>query len=206
MAAPLLALIPLLAPLVPRIAEWLGGDDAGEVAAQVTSAVTAVAGTTDPATVAAVIADPARAGEIAERIARIGAERERVLEEQRTARIAAALADVAGARQQTVQLAQAGSRIAWAAPVMSVVIALGFFGSVAMVFLVERAWDERTVTVLNTLLGAMTISFGQVCNYWLGSSRGSAAKEEVRAAESSVVAAAVQAAPDAVRSILRRQQ
>jgi hypothetical protein len=204
MAVPLLALIPLLAPLVPRIAEWIAGDDAGEVAAQVTSAVTAVAGSTDPATVAAVIADPSRAGDLAERLARIGAERERVLEEQRTARMAAALADVAGARQQTVALAQAGSRIAWAAPVMSVVIATGFFGCVAMVFLVERVWDERTVTVLNTLLGAMTIAFGQVCNYWLGSSRGSAAKEEARAAESTIVAAAVQAAPTAVRSILRR--
>lgn len=188
MIAALLPLIPLLAPLVPRIAEWIGGDDAEDVARQVTGVVTAIAGSTDPAAVAAVISDPQRGPQLAADLARIAAERAKAEEDARTARIVAALADTADARRQTVTLAQAGSRIAWAAPIMSLVILGGFFACLAMMFLIERTWDERTAALLNALFGALTISFGQVCNYWLGSSRGSAAKDERQAA-------AVEAAP-----------
>jgi hypothetical protein len=202
MLAALLPLIPLLAQVIPQIAEWIGGDDAEDVARQVTGVVSAVAGGTDQAVVAAAMADPSQRAALTEQLARIAAERARVEEEGRTARIVAQLKDVADARAQTAALAHAGSPIAWAAPVMSIVISGGFFACVAMVFFVERHWDERTATILNTLLGAMTISFGQVCNYWLGSSRGSAAKDE-RAAETSIAAAAAQAVP-AIRSVLRR--
>ena len=203
MLAALLPLIPLLAQVVPQIASWIGGDDAEDVARQVTGVVTAVAGGTNEAALAAVMADPSQRAALTEQLARIAAERERIAEEARTARLVAHLKDVSDARSHTVALAAAGSRIAWAAPVMSVVITSGFFACVAMVFVIERHWDERTATILNTLLGAMTISFGQVCNYWLGSSRGSAAKDERAAESAGLMSAAAQAAP-AVRSLLRR--
>jgi hypothetical protein len=195
MIAALLPLIPLLVPLIPKIADLFDGDDREDVAQQVATVITDVAGSVDPTVVAAALSDPTRAGTLATEIAIIAANRARVEEEARTARMLAELKDVADARASTVALAAAGSSIAWAAPVMSIVITAGFFAVVAAVMMVERVWDERTATLLNALLGAMTISFGQVCNYWLGSSRGSAAKDER--------AAAVAAAP-AVRSILRR--
>jgi hypothetical protein len=86
---------------------------------------------------------------------------------------AAFLADTDSARKQTVALAEAGSSIAWAPVVISALIVGGFFTCVYMLFLVERNWDERTANLLNVLFGALTVSFTQVANYWLGSSAGS---------------------------------
>lgn len=207
MPIPLLALIPLLAPLIPRIAEWIGGDESGGVASQVANVVSSVAGSMDPATVAAVLADPNKAGEIATEIARVGAERDRVLQEQITARLVAGLQDTANARSQTVELAKTGGLISWSAPIVSILVLVMFGAAFTMVMLVDRSYDERTTTIVNSLMGAMTLAFGSVINYWLGSSRGSAAKEEARAVEASTAATVAQAALDAapvVRSILRR--
>lgn len=83
------------------------------------------------------------------------------------------LADTASARQQTVALAQAGSGIAWAPVVISALIVAGFFACVFLLFVFEREWTERQAGLLNTLFGALVLSFGQVGNYWLGSSAGS---------------------------------
>lgn len=89
------------------------------------------------------------------------------------ARDAANLQDTQSARQQTVALAQAGSGIAWAPVVISAIITLGFFVCVFLLFIFEREWTERQAGLLNTLFGALILGFGQVCNYWLGSSAGS---------------------------------
>lgn len=86
---------------------------------------------------------------------------------------AAYLADTDSARKQTVALAQADSRIAWAPVVISALIVLGFFACVFLLFVYERDWSERQAGLLNTLFGALILGFGQVCNYWLGSSAGS---------------------------------
>lgn len=85
----------------------------------------------------------------------------------------AGLQDVQSARQQTVALAQAGSSIGWAPVVISAIITTGFFTCVYLLFLVDRNWDERTANLLNVLFGALTVTFTQVANYWLGSSAGS---------------------------------
>jgi len=86
---------------------------------------------------------------------------------------AAYLADTDSARKQTVALAQAGSGIAWAPVVISAIITVGFFICIYMLFVFERDWTERQAGLLNTLFGALILGFGQVCNYWLGSSAGS---------------------------------
>lgn len=95
------------------------------------------------------------------------------LERIESARESAAMADTASAREQTVALAETKSSIAWAAPVISTVIVSGFFACVALLFIIERTWDERTANLLNVLFGALIPGFSQVCNYWLGSSAGS---------------------------------
>ncbi|RYE60364.1 MAG: hypothetical protein EOP20_02740 [Hyphomicrobiales bacterium] len=89
------------------------------------------------------------------------------------AREAAALADIQNARQQNVELARERSPIAWGASAVSILIVGGFFGAVYLLFLLERQWDERTANLLNVLFGALTVSFTQVVNFWLGSSAGS---------------------------------
>ena len=83
------------------------------------------------------------------------------------------LADVANARQQTVQLAQAGSSIAWGAPVVSVIITLGFFGVMFLLLFVKQEMPTNVFALLNILLGVLAALFTQVGNYWLGSSDGS---------------------------------
>lgn len=85
----------------------------------------------------------------------------------------AALADTANARSQTVDLAKAESPLAWGAAIISTLIVVGFFTAVYLLFIVDRDWNERTANLLNVLFGALTVSFTQVANYWLGSSAGS---------------------------------
>lgn len=85
----------------------------------------------------------------------------------------ASLQDVQSARQQTVALAQAGSGISWAPVVISAIITVGFFICVFLLFVIDREWSERQAGLLNTLFGGLLLGFGQVCNYWLGSSAGS---------------------------------
>lgn len=89
------------------------------------------------------------------------------------AREGAFLADTQSAREQTVALAREDSRIAWAAPIISVVIVVGFFGCVIILMFFQRNWDERTANLLNVLFGALIPGFAGVTQYWLGSSAGS---------------------------------
>lgn len=86
---------------------------------------------------------------------------------------AAYMADTASARAQTVDLAKAESPLAWGAAIVSTLIVVGFFTAVYLLFVIDRTWDERTANLLNVLFGALTVSFTQVANYWLGSSAGS---------------------------------
>lgn len=89
------------------------------------------------------------------------------------AREAAYIGDTQNARQQTVDLAKSDSPLAWGAAIVSTLIVVGFFTAVYLLFVIERNWDERTANLLNVLFGALTVSFTQVANYWLGSSAGS---------------------------------
>ena len=89
------------------------------------------------------------------------------------AREAAGLADVQSARHQTVSLAQADSKIAFAAPVISTIVMVGFFLCVAIILCTEKTWDERSANLINVLFGGLLAGFTQVINFWLGSSAGS---------------------------------
>lgn len=90
----------------------------------------------------------------------------------------AALADVQDARATTIELTKVGSNIAWGAPTISVVIVIGFFMVMSMLFVVKVDLSAGSVTLLNVLFGALIPAFGQVCNYWLGSSAGSENKSQ----------------------------
>ena len=87
----------------------------------------------------------------------------------------ARLEDVASARRQTVELAKAGSPIAWGAPVVSVLAIVVFAGFVAMLFFKVVPQDMKEALFL--LGGSAATGYGMVLSYWLGSSSGSAAKD-----------------------------
>ena len=99
---------------------------------------------------------------------------------EETKRLALDNDDRASARAQTVALTQAGSGAAWGAPVVSVVVLVGFFAVMALLFATPQTdMPERTFNLLNMLFGALVLGFGQVTSYWLGSSAGSAAKDKL---------------------------
>ena len=87
----------------------------------------------------------------------------------------AALADTASARAQTVALAQTGSRIAWGAPVVSVLV-VGMFGAI-LALISTHAVPAEARDLLNVMLGSLAASFGAVVQYWVGSSAGSQSKD-----------------------------
>jgi hypothetical protein len=199
MLAAAFAIAPLLTRYLPDLIGWLGGDRAEEVASDVLTVVRGITGgSTDPNDVAAATADPVRSADLALGLARIAADREKARSDAMLSELKTAMEDTANARAQTTALAASGSNIAWAPPIISAIIVSGFFLCVVMLFVVERSWDERTAGLMNALFGALTISFGQVCNYWLGSSRGSAAKDERQGAAVVLAASTVARAAETV--------
>jgi len=82
------------------------------------------------------------------------------------------LADLANARNQTIQLAQAGSTIAWGAPVISFTISVGFFAVLIMLFFVRVEMPSSVFQLLSVILGVLAGLMTQVGNYWLGNSEG----------------------------------
>ena len=65
---------------------------------------------------------------------------------------------------------------AWGAPVVSVVVLVTFGTVVSLVLL--RAIPAGSETVLNVLLGTLAAMATNVVGYWVGSSAGSARKDE----------------------------
>jgi sorbitol-specific phosphotransferase system component IIC len=165
MIAALLPLIPLLSTIIPQIAEWIGGDDAEAAARQVAGAVTAIAGSTDPAAVAAVIADP-----LAAELARIAAERAKAAEDAQTARIVAALADTADARKHTLALAARGSRLAWMPAIITFAL-LGLLGG-ALFIVFTGSIPEANTRLADQLIGGLYTLVTTAVAYWVGTSRG----------------------------------
>lgn len=169
MPLPLAALLPLVASLAPGLVKHLAGERAGAVAGEVATAINAVVGSQDPAEVELALADPARAADLRLDLARI----EQAAE---TERVRMLLADVAGARGQTVELARAGSVIAWGAPVVSALVLLAF--GVALYGIVAREIPEGSRELALLLLGGLLGMAQAVVAYWVGSSAGSARKDE----------------------------
>jgi len=162
--------------LAPEIGRWLFGPDSAPVTLAVQQAIHAVTGADEPAAQAAALADPDLAGRLRVQLAGIAATHSAAAESAAEARMAAQLADVANARAMAVQLAQSGSTLAWGAPVTSVVVLVTFGGVVSLVLL--HAVPAGSETVLNVLLGTLAAMATNVVGYWVGSSAGSARKDD----------------------------
>jgi hypothetical protein len=163
--------LPLLLGLAPTVASWILGDKTGAAVTKITGIAQDLLGTSDAAGIErAIAADPNLALQF--KMAMIQAEADARRQEFDT--LQAQLADVQNARNQTVKLAEAGSVIAWGAPIISILITVGFF---AMLYVVIRQEiPESSQTLANIMLGSLGTSFTAVVGYWVGSSAGSAQK------------------------------
>ena len=162
----LLPIIGLATSLLPSLARLLIGDTAGAAAETIITAAKEIFGTTDTAAIESKIAaDPALKDQF---IARLQAD---------TEELRLRLADTQNARAQTVELARAGSSIAWGAPIVSLIIVTGFIGVMVTWMFFPPTGNAAALAVLNNLVGFLGFGFSSVCNYWLGSSASSAAKD-----------------------------
>lgn len=153
----ILSALPILGKLIPE------GRTPDIISAGVKAAQD-VFGTADESEVKAkMAADPALAEQFKSRL------------EAETAELQARLADLQDARATTVRLVEQGSAIAWGAVVVSVLVVLGFLG-MAILLMFRQVPDSQLAIVVFTTLST---GFGMVLQYWLGSSSGSANKDQI---------------------------
>ena len=126
------------------------------------AALLTVTGAADPAAQVAALENPDTAAALRVALAAIAGAR-------------AAASDAAGARV-AAELAAARSPMAWGAPVVSVVV-LVRFGAVVSIALF-RAVPPASEAMLNVLLGTLGAMATSVVAYWVGSSVGSARKDD----------------------------
>ena len=167
----MMPLVPLLLGIAPTVASWILGDKTGGAVEKVTSIAREVLGSDDPSDIeAAIVRDPNVALEFRQSIIQAEADARRQAHEEVLAR----LADVQGARSQTVSLAQARSPIARGAVVVSVIVLVGFAGMLWLVIREEVPANQRDMVTL--LLGTLAGMASSVVAYWVGSSSGSMQK------------------------------
>lgn len=153
------ALLPLLLQMLPSIAGMIAGGGTSTIIDAAAKVAKSVVGTDDVDKVKAALADPATAEAF-----RAGMEAE-------TARYTAALQDVQDARATTVRYVQAGSAIAWAPVVLSIVVLALVAGVITAVGL-GKLPDNGIVT-------GQALSWAtMVVGYWIGSSASSARNGE----------------------------
>lgn len=163
--------LPLLLGLAPTVASWLMGDKTGAAVTKITGIAQDLLGTSDAAGIErAIAADPNLALQFKMAVMQAEADARR----QEFDTLQAQLADVQSARNQTVKLAEAGSVIAWGAPIISILITVGFF--VMLYVVIRQEIPESSQTLANIMLGSLGTSFTAVVGYWVGSSAGSAQK------------------------------
>ena len=171
-------LIPLLLGLAPTVASWLMGDKTGAAVTQITGIARDILGTTDAAGIErAVATDPNLALQFKMALLQAEADaraHEAQMNRQALEELNSRIADVASARSQTVELAKAGSAIAWGSPIVSVLAIVVFAGFVYMLF--AKVVPEGMKEALLLLGGSAATGYGMVLSYWLGSSSGSAQK------------------------------
>jgi hypothetical protein len=158
--------------IAPGLATALGGPLAGAAVKLIAEEVLGTPNASE-ADVAAALSNGALSGEqiVALKDAELSFQVEMAKVEQ--ASQAAAIEDTKSARQQTVDLAKEASPIAWGAPLVSFLIVAGYFFCIYRLFIVQSDLPANAFQLLNVMFGALSIAFGQVCNYWLGSSAGS---------------------------------
>ena len=146
-----------LATFAPSIVRWVSGSDkAGEVAQKVVDVAEAVTGRQGDAAIEAMRADPALVIQFRQRIAEIEA-------------------DIEKAYLQDRQHARAAHRDHWMPWVLTMTLAVMIGLLVAGLFMLPTPAENKEVVYL--IAGQLIGAFSTAVAYWLGSSRGSAMKQ-----------------------------
>jgi hypothetical protein len=182
-------LIPIITQLAPSLIDWLFGSKAAATTTAVVDAVKAATGA-DPTTaegVAVVTAmiegKPDVALDLQSKLltirAQMQAEADREADTARQADVdamKASIADIANARQQTVDLAKTGSVIAYGAPFISLVVIVSF--GVMSWLVMFRTIPPGSETLAAGVLEALKLLSVTVVSFWCGSSVSSRAKDD----------------------------
>lgn len=168
-------LLPLLLNLAPTVASWVMGDKTGKAVETVTGIIQRTTG---------IEGDPGNlTGEqrLQLQMALIQAEADsrRLAHDE----LVEQLHDVQSARSQTVELAKAGSPIAWGAVVVSVLVMAAYAAAlwVTLQFEVPASQKDNVAGLLWTL-NTLAVA---VVSYWVGSSASSFRKDKLLADRSS---------------------
>ncbi len=89
------------------------------------------------------------------------------------------LENTQSAREREVEVTKATGKLNWPMYVLAGVIVVGFFVLVMVLFF--KAVPEGSREVAFMLFGSLATNFGAVCNYFFGSSKGSADKTNLMA-------------------------
>lgn len=181
-------LIPIITQLAPSLIDWLFGPKAESATTKVIDVVQAVTGA-DPTTaegvavVAAMVqGKPDVALDLQSKLlalkATMQAEADREADAARQSDLdamRASIADIASARQQTVDLAKAGSPIAYGSVIVSALGMLTFLVVTALALF--RGVPTGSEPIVLILVGTVATMPTAVLSYWIGSSAGSARKD-----------------------------
>ncbi len=163
-----------IAKAAPVLGAVLGGPAGAVVSAAGSLAASALGTSPEPEAVeAALKASPDALLKLRELEA---AQQSRLLDWQ-TAQLNAELANVQSARSREVELVKAGSPTGWSTSIVAVMVTAGFFG---MLYIVLTGGKQELGESGILLLGSLASAFGAVVNYYLGSSLGSALKEQYK--------------------------
>jgi len=182
----MLPLIGIAASLVPELIRLIGGDKTNALAAKVSNVVTAVVGTQDETQARAKLADPAVAAQLQTRLSEIALDAYKVQAQAENDRrqagldtLKTTLADTHDARSLLTTLADKASPIAWGAPVVSIIIGIGFFVMMGLaMFGGKGVITQENSNIVYTLVGTMATGFATTISFWLGSSQGSRDKDD----------------------------
>jgi lysozyme family protein/peptidoglycan hydrolase-like protein with peptidoglycan-binding domain len=103
---------------------------------------------------------------------------------QRAAQLAqfrAEVADTQSARATFRALALANNPMSWGAPLVSILVTIGFFGilTILVLGLGNMKDNDQVVQIVNITVGALAAAFATVVSFWLGSSQGSRQKDSL---------------------------
>jgi hypothetical protein len=166
----LLALVPLVLQVLPKLAPIFGTPLSGGILDKAGQVAKEVFGTIDAAQIQLQIEQDKNKLEV------FKTQLEAATKDEQ-----AYFIDVQSARAQTMALAQVNSPIAWGAPVMSAVVTVGFTVVLTLFVSFAISMDAYQQSVVTILIGYLGAAFQQAVNYWLGTTRQSREKDTVLA-------------------------
>ena len=179
----LLALVPLVLQVLPKLAPIFGTPLSGGILDKAGQVAKEVFGTIDAAQIQLQIEQDKNKLEVFKTHLDAASKEEQ-----------AYFTDVQSARAQTMALAQVNSPIAWGAPAMSAVVTVGFTVVLTLFVSFAISMDAYQQSVVTILIGYLGAAFQQAVNYWLGTTRQSRDKDTVLASLAGTGMAALKSA------------